>query len=262
MMHMRAGFGLAVCAVLLAAPRVGAAQASCHLRLSAHMTLPRSQHFSPSVDITDLASRFAEVTWRMVLMRRPLGRGTGNLFFGGTGDSAAVDRMAVALKPRRGDDGVAAERAAHALAEIMRGERTGYTTEQAVLAAHIYRWWGLPPQQALGVLLDATASMRTRRLAVNALHRYWEEPGFAAAGLVAFCAVVDRASGLGGQPNSEGSDAVDSLLNDDELELLGTLVISLSHVREIAPGHALHLQDLVPPDNPVAAYLQRVAPSP
>jgi hypothetical protein len=198
----------------------------------------------------------------MVLMRRPLGRGTGNLFFGGTGDSAAVDRMAVALKPRRGDDGVAAERAAHALAEIMRGERTGYTTEQAVLAAHIYRWWGLPPQQALGVLLDATASMRTRRLAVNALHRYWEEPGFAAAGLVAFCAVVDRASGLGGQPNSEGSDAVDSLLNDDELELLGTLVISLSHVREIAPGHALHLQDLVPPDNPVAAYLQRVAPSP
>jgi hypothetical protein len=143
--------------------------------------------------------------------------------------------------------------AAAALAEMMRGEYGGQSSDQALIAALLYRDWDLPVGPAESLLADPQSSFRARTRAVAALKRHWGDRGFYQAAVGALCILAAQIDGV-----AKLTDSSDSDLNTDEaqLEFLGAVVSALETGYE-TQGGIPSVDGILPPGNPVTSYVQR-----
>jgi hypothetical protein len=134
----------------------------------------------------------------------------------------------------------------------MRGEASGYYSEQAEMASLLYRWWRLPRAPLVRLAADPESPLMTRRLALRALRDLGVDGDGVAAALSALCAVVDRAQNLRpghGHQNQSG----DVSLTDDEFRLLSEAPITADDARGRI---AFRLREIVPADNPLIPILR------
>lgn len=149
---------------------------------------------------------------------------------------------------------------ATALALIVRGERAGFSSDQAVVAADLYVGWRLPPEPAEILLADPLEDFWVRDRALFILRSRPEAPQLREYLRSAFCAIAARADGLGrfvGRVAAQQSGI--RILNPSERQFLLQLVQVVAE-RRLAGRPPLRLREIVIPSNPLATELQRLVP--
>jgi hypothetical protein len=134
----------------------------------------------------------------------------------------------------------------------------GASSDQAVVASDLYAQWRLPFGIAEGLLLDATASMSARSLAVQALRPYWNEHRFHLSAKLALCSLSARGAGIVLVDPQMADLPLERVLNADEQELLEAIIRALSAGSALG---ILRLRQVFRDGNPVGAHVRQWLPS-
>jgi hypothetical protein len=148
-----------------------------------------------------------------------------------------------------------------ALAIIMRGSRTGYGSEQAIVASDLYEALRLPISAARGLLLDRTADFSARGLALHVLRGLGPYPGADGDLTDALCSISARAVAVWNSEAHPPDGRVTSLLASDERDFMVQLVATAGQWVEDGRIAGLHLRAIYAPDSPVGLYLRLRAPN-
>jgi len=149
---------------------------------------------------------------------------------------------------------------ATALALIVRGERAGFSSDQAVVASDLYIGWHLSPEPAEMLLRDPQEDFWVRDRALFILRSRSQTPQMREYLRSAFCAIAARADGLGRFVGRVAAHRLGiRLLNPSERQFLFQLVDVVAE-RRLAGEPPLRLGEILLTSNPIATELRGLVP--
>jgi len=230
--------------------KIGQAQtwAACHALLTARVTRGAGMTRAQSDSVFQILNSFDRVTWEFLRnWDQTHGKSTIGFPPGALAGLAEDVHTRIRQSPRY------QWIAAAALAEMIRGEFGGQSSDQALIAASLYRNWDLPVGPAESLLADPQTSFRARSLAVAALKRHWGDRGFYQAAVGALCILAAQIDGLAELTDSSDADLI---TDEAQLEFMGAVVSALETGYE-TQGGIPRVDGILPPGNPVTTYVQR-----
>jgi hypothetical protein len=132
------------------------------------------------------------------------------------------------------------------VAFTMRGALAGFTNDQAIVSADLYRHWRLPSGPAARLLGATETPTSVRSIALRAVYDRLENREVRTALVRAVCGLVARWEGIAARVDPSGTHDALSLLADDERQFLSELRRTLRGIDSAVPSlklEGLHIRN-------------------